>query len=78
MWSAQEGLPIAGRNFSGNPGIPGIGAAVFYTAVQGCLADSGMPRGGGSFLQPKGHVNPGGDDNRKTQNIGGTICLLEH
>jgi len=54
MWSAQAGRPVAGRRFGGDlSGIPGSGAAVFYTAVQGCLADSDMPGGGGSFRQQK-------------------------
>ena len=54
MWSAQAGRPVAGRRFGGDlSGIPGSGAAVFYTAVQGCFADSDMPRGGGSFRQQK-------------------------
>ena len=77
MWSAQDGRP-SGRSFGGGLEIPGSGIAAFYTAVQGCFPDSDMPRGGGSFRQPKGYVDPGGDDNRKTQNIGGTICLLKH
>jgi len=77
MWSAQAWCP-SGRRFGGGLGIPGSGAAVFYTAVQGCLADSDISRGGGSFCQPEGYVDPGGDDNRKSQNIGGTICLLKH
>ena len=79
MWSAQAWRPVAGRRFGGGLlGIPGSGAVVFYTAVQGCFADSDMPRGGGKFRQPKGYVDPGGDDNWRTQNIGGTICLLKH
>jgi len=62
MGRAQDG-----RRFGGGLGILGSGAAIFYTAVQGCFADSDISRGGGSFRQPKGYGDPGGDDNRKTQ-----------
>ena len=75
MWPAIGGGSIVWRSFDVDLGIPGFGDAIFYTALKRCLADSDMPRRGGSFYPPNGDVVTGGDDNWITQNTGGIICL---